>query len=259
MDPNRPCGSCDRCLAGQTHFCLTDGPRRAYGVQQNGGCAEWVVVPDDVVYLLPESLSLKEAVLIEPISCIVRGMDNMGEVHKNQRLLIQGAGIIGLLWLCIFHNDGFVNLSISDIAEGRRSVASSLELSPPVTVINASELQGVEEAYDVVVDCSGSAAAIENAFSLLRRGGKMSVFSCCPTDVKVSFSPFELYRKELTLVSSFVNPGTFSRAIEMVRRLAYAGYLDFDKLGIELFCLGDVEESLERLRKGVISKAVFKF
>ena len=256
IDPNRPCRSCDPCLAGRTHFCLTEGPRRAYGVQQNGGCAEFIVVPKDVVYLV-HRLPSKEAVLVEPVSCIIRGMDNLGEIDKNGRVLIQGAGIIGLLWLCILHHEGCRDLTISDVAEGRRKLAADLKLAPSVRVVDAADLEGIVEAFDVVVDCSGNSGAIENALELLRRGGKLSIFSCCPTDAKVTFSPFELYRKELTIVSSFINPLTFERAIDLVTRLNESGYLELDKLGVGLFCLADVHAALADLSRGKISKAVF--
>ena len=257
IDPNRPCGQCESCVQGQTHFCLVEGPRRAYGVQQHGGCAEWVVVPEDVVYPLDERLPLGKAVLIEPISCIIRGMDNLGVVAPDKRVLIQGAGIIGLLWLSILHHKGLRHLTISDIAEGRRKVATELSLSPPINVVDAASLIGMHEEYDVVVDCSGNVGAIENAFQLLKRGGKLSVFSCCPTDAKVIFSPYELYRKELMIVSSFINPRTFARSIEMVAEMIDSGYLDIIKLGIGLFGLEDLKLVLERLKKGEISKAVF--
>ena len=261
VDPNRPCKSCRHCLIGETHYCLTDGPRRAFGVWQNGGCAEYVVVPDDVVYPIGSTLSLKEAVLIEPLSCIVRGRDNLGEIKPKARVLIQGAGIIGLLWACILHYEG-CDVTLSDITEGRRKKALELTANlvniPKPEVVDARSLDCVVEMFDVVVDCSGSPNAIESAIDLLKRGGKLSIFSCCPTESKISISPFELYRKELTIVSSFINPGTFQRGVDLAESLKAAGYLNFDRLGIGLFTLDDVDDALKMLRNGEISKAVFE-
>ena len=129
---------------------------------------------------------------------------------------------------------------------------------PKPEVVDARSLDCVVEMFDVVVDCSGSPNAIESAIDLLKRGGKLSIFSCCLTESKISISPFELYRKELTIVSSFINPGTFQRGVDLAESLKAAGYLNFDRLGIGLFTLDDVDDALKMLRNGEISKAVFE-
>lgn len=70
-------------------------------------------------------MSLKEAGLSEPYSCILRGWRNLGEIKdKNVRVLVQGAGIIGSLFCTILHKNGFKNVTVGEINEGRRKLCT---------------------------------------------------------------------------------------------------------------------------------------
>ncbi|KRT85949.1 hypothetical protein AMK59_1767, partial [Oryctes borbonicus] len=110
--------------------------------------------------------------------------------------------------------------------------------------------------YDVVIDCSGYGPAIENALNLLNYGGKLCIFGVAPPPTKISISPYEIYQKELTIVSVKINPFTFPKALGLLEALGER-CLNYDSLGIKTFRLEEFEQALESLKKGTIAKAMF--
>jgi len=129
VDPNRPCHTCQFCVRGQVHFCQDGGCRDATGIFRDGGLAEMCCVPVEQVFLLPESVSLKSGALCEPLSCILHGWERLmakSPVQPDSRILITGAGIIGNLWVTMFHFHGFRDVTVSEPAVGRRKITEKL-------------------------------------------------------------------------------------------------------------------------------------
>jgi len=79
------------------------------------------------VHLIPDEIELHEAVLNEPLSCLIHGWDKLNPVNIGSRILVMGAGIIGLLWASLFHLHGFrKTVTISEPGQKRREFASNL-------------------------------------------------------------------------------------------------------------------------------------
>ena len=260
IDPNQMCGACRFCKHGQPNYCPV-GLNVAIGICKNGGWADYCEVPAVHLNKLPDSMPLDKAALCEPFSCIVRGWENLGIVPDDAQVLVLGAGIIGLLWASLFHHHGYRDVTITELAEGRRKVAKSLGLG--YDVLHPADLnkkfENVDtgiEGYDVIVDCTGAPKAIESAFPLLRCGGKMCLFGCCPKISQITINPADIMLKELTIVGSQVNPFTFTKAVSLVNSMADK-YLDFDRLGIKLFSLEEYKNAIETLKRGEIAKAMF--
>jgi D-arabinitol dehydrogenase (NADP+) len=84
------------------------------------------------VHRLPDDLEMEQAALSEPLSCLAHGWDRIGPVHVGQRVLVIGAGIIGLLWTCLLHLRGFrKTVVVSETLEGRRQMARKLGKDGP--------------------------------------------------------------------------------------------------------------------------------
>lgn len=268
VDPYKGCFKCRHCANGNPHFCQFDGPRGALGFFQDGGWAEYCVAPAQRVHLISPSLGLglDLASLVETLSTIQHGIDRIGPMPHDANVLIIGAGIIGILYACIFHRHGVRNVIVSEVFEERRKRIKVLELgyqalAPEETrqlLAKACEEDLEGNGMDYVVDCSGYAPAVEEAFAYLRSGGKMCLFGMAPPTASIKVQPFKIVRKELTILGAFTNPFTYPRAIGLTAALGER-YLHFDKLAIETFQLEDFQKALEALASGRISKAVFKF
>ena len=91
IDPNNYCGECYYCQKGQVHFCQNIHP---IGIRHNGGWAEYCVVPESQVYILPKNTDAAWGALAEPLSCIVHGWDRIQPLNKENSVLLLGEGII---------------------------------------------------------------------------------------------------------------------------------------------------------------------
>jgi len=264
VNPNNNCNVCSYCIQGQPHFCKTGGLRSTVGIWRNGGWSQFCRVPSCLVHKLPDSLSFDKAALVEPYSCICRGFDQLGEINPESKILVCGAGIIGLLWSSLLHFKGFRNIVVSEISEKRRNMAGSLNLGLKIALpdyLVGQEREAVRNGdddwgFDVIIDCTGVPKAIEQAFTWLRRGGRFVIFGCCPKDSKIQLNPFDIFNKELKIIGSLINPFTFPTAIKLVEDMSDS-YLDFEKLGIKLFALQDYSSALKALKEGLVSKAMF--
>ncbi|KAF4523333.1 hypothetical protein B566_EDAN013530 [Ephemera danica] len=252
VDPNISCGVCDSCRNAACHYCKSND---AIGVFQDGGWAQFCVVPQNLVYRLPDSMPLEHGALCEPMSCVAHGWNKLAGVPHSSRVLILGAGIIGNLWACMFHMHGHRgNVTISEPQAARRHLVLALDLGYEVTT--PDELARRDPQFDLVVDCSGSAAAMQKAFTWLNMGGRLMVFGVANPKATIAISPYDVMKKELSIIGALVNPHTFIEAVALVEMMGQR-YLDYKRLGVKTFPLEAHEEAMNELEAGSIAKAVF--
>ncbi|KAI4454960.1 sorbitol dehydrogenase [Holotrichia oblita] len=258
VDPNSGCQVCDFCHSGEPHFCATALSTVITGLFKDGGWAEYCLVPQSQVMKIPSNITLEQAALCEPLSCLAHGWDKISPIPVGKNILITGAGIIGNLWVICLHLQGHRRVTISEPNPHRRSQLAKLNTGyDAITPDQLKERQEKGILYDLIIDCSGFGPAIENALSLLNYGGKLCIFGVAPPHVKINISPYEIYLKELTIVSIKINPFTFPKALGLLEALGER-YLNYDNLGIKTFELSEYEEALDCLKKGTIAKAMFK-
>jgi 2-desacetyl-2-hydroxyethyl bacteriochlorophyllide A dehydrogenase len=253
VNPNNGCNNCDWCHRGTYHYCETGGLRSTIGIFRNGGWATHAIVPDSQVYLIPDGVDLQHAVLAEPLSCIAHGWNKIGPVHVGEKVLVLGAGIIGLLWTAMMHLHGLrKTVTVSEPQEKRRAAVERMDLDYDVKTPNQ-----VKDNFDLAVDCSGSGPAMQSAVSLLRHGGRMCIFGAANPNATFTLHPFDFFMKELKVLGVNINPFMFPKALELLHAMGDR-YLDYSKLGIRVFKLTEFKDALQALRNGEISKAVFK-
>ncbi|KAG5880769.1 hypothetical protein JTB14_012649 [Gonioctena quinquepunctata] len=260
VDPNAGCRCCHFCHSGRPHFCQIGAVSNTVGVYQNGGWADYVLVPVNQVHKLNDNITLEQAGLVEPISCLAHGWDIISPVTVGMRILITGAGIIGNLWVCNLHLQGHRNVTVSEPNIFRLNQLKKLDTG--YKLITPDELKNRQESdphylFDLIIDCSGYAPAIENDISLLDKGGKLCIFGVAPPHAEIKVKPFEIFMKELKIFGVLVNPFTFPKSMGLIEAMG-ARYLNYENLGIKTFALKEYNDALELLEKGTIAKAVFK-
>ncbi|XP_059489363.1 D-altritol 5-dehydrogenase-like isoform X2 [Neocloeon triangulifer] len=253
VDPNSGCGHCASCWNASYHRCENV---RTIGILTDGGWAEFCLARKGQVYKLPDSVTLKQGALCEPMSCIAHGWSRLGAVPHNSKILILGAGIIGNLWACLFHLNGHRgNVTISEPQETRRKLVEKLELG--YTLTSPTDLAATNPEFDLVVDCSGFAPAMQQAFQWIKMGGKMMIFGVANPTAVMEVSPYDIMKKELTILGALTNPFTFPEAIAILEMMG-PRYLDYDRLGVKSFPLSGYEEAMRNLEKATVAKAVFE-
>ncbi|XP_023024099.1 D-altritol 5-dehydrogenase [Leptinotarsa decemlineata] len=261
VNPNSSCMCCHFCWSGKPQLCPTGGIRNTIGIFRNGGWANYALVPVDQVLKLKDNITLEQAALTEPLSCLAHGWNIISPVTVGMKILVTGAGIIGNLWLCVLHLQGHRNVTVSEPNLARLELIKKLNTG--FTLLTPDQLKKNQAAdpnylFDLVIDCSGYAPAIEHAVTLLERGGKLCCFGVAPPHAEIKIKPFDIFMKELKIVGVLTNCFTCPNSLGLIEAMGDR-YLNFKNLGIGTFRLDQYQTALDLLKKGAIAKAVFKF
>ncbi len=241
VEPNLFCGYCEPCRTGHENLCLN---YHAIGVTTGGAIAQYVSVPWKKVYQLPDSMSLREGSLIEPISCAVHGMHRL-QPKSGDTVLIVGAGTMGLLLLQLVVRGGASRVAMVDVNTKRLASASALGARRTYTDIKHA-LKDEPTGFDCVVDATGVASVVENAFMAVKRGGKLMVFGVASPEARISLSPFRIYNEEITVLGSMAVLFSFQPAIDLVT----GGIIDTEAMLTTALPLEDFPRALELVRRG---------
>jgi L-iditol 2-dehydrogenase len=224
-----PCGECFYCRHNQENLCEDL-------LFNNGAYAEYIRIPERIVrknmYEVPDHVSYEDAALVEPLACVLRGLEE-SNVRPGDTVAVIGLGPIGMM---------FVRLakSVCDarvIAIGRRpqQLLRASRMGAEETVLNCEgadvvgpvhEMTGGRGA-DVVIEAVGLPEVWQLAIKLLRRGGVVNFFGGCPDGTLLSLDTNLLHYSELTCKASFHHtPALIRKALELVSR-GYVGAKDF--------------------------------
>jgi len=247
VDPSLYCGHCYYCKRARGNQCENWG---AIGVTVSGGAAEFVAAPMANLFALPAGLSARDAALIEPLSCAVRGFDVLSR-NLADHYLIYGSGTMGLMMLELAKRAGAASVSMVDLNPERLETAKLLGCSAAVT--SADELDA-PRGWDIVIDCTGAAPAIRDGLARVGRGGTFLQFGVASYDARVEIEPYEIYRREITITGSMAVLHSFDRAGVLLA----AGVLDPEIFVSDRFPLDSYGAALSQFRAGVGRKILIE-
>lgn len=214
-DPNDWCGECYFCRNGKAHFCTR---MKGYGTTFPGGFAEYLCVPEKQVYRLPAGLDLKSASQCETVSCCVNGID-LCRITAGSNVLILGAGPIGLIMLQLALACGAGKIIVSEIMPEKRALAKKLGAHLAIDPM-AEDLKSVLncefENTDCIIEAAGSPVTQLQAIDLAGKACTVMLFGLVSPETELPLKTFEVFNRELTITSSFINPYTFTRAIRLL-------------------------------------------
>jgi L-iditol 2-dehydrogenase len=253
------CGACRFCRAGQVNLCDN---RRVVGVspgewRQHGAFAEYVAVPQNIVFRLPDGLSFEHAAMIEPVSVAVHAA-NRTPIRLGDRAVVVGCGMIGLLTIQAAKAAGCGTVFAVDVDETRLARASRLGADVtiparddvPAQVIAATEGRGADVAFEAV----GAAEPIQAAIASLRKGGTLTLIGNVTPRVDVDLQA--IVTRELTLGGSCASSGEYPVCLDLLAR----GRIRVDELITAVAPLEDGPAWFERLysREPGLMKIILK-
>ena len=214
-----PCNECFFCRRNQPNLCEDL-------LFINGAYAEFIRLPERIVrsntYAIPPGLAYKDAALVEPLACALRGLDET-DLQPGDTIAIMGLGPIGLM---------FVRLAKSVFGARVIAMARRIEQADRAIMLGADEafIAGADPAAvsellartngrgaDVVVEAVGRPEAWELATQLVRKGGVINFFGGCPTGTKVALDTHLLHYSEITCKASFHHtPQHIRRALDII-------------------------------------------
>ena len=240
VDPSLFDGTCRQCRLGRFNLCEN---WNAIGVgSANGACAEFVAVPSVNAFRLPTDMPRNWGSLVEPLSCAVHGLDQVG-ITAASNYLIYGAGTMGLLLGQLVKDSGANSLDMIDTNSNRHALAK--RLGADRVAVSAAELDR-PEGWDVVIDATGAVPAIEDGIRRVARGGTFLMFGVAKADAIATISPFRIYNDEIRIIGSMAVLHSFERALALLVK----GVIDCEALITNRFKLDDYSSAIDTFLSG---------
>ncbi|MCK4550239.1 MAG: alcohol dehydrogenase catalytic domain-containing protein, partial [Candidatus Krumholzibacteria bacterium] len=245
-----PCEECRYCLKGQYSLC--DMLRTTNF--DPGGFAEFIRVPEINVekgtFLIPDGLSFDAAAFIEPLACVVRGMNSAG-FREGDDVLVLGSGISGLLFIKLLRAKGAGRIVATDIDPARLDAARRMGADEALDAAEATPDRLVKlndgRLFDLAVTCAGVEPVVLQALRSVDRGGTVLLFAPLAPGVEITMPFFDLWRDQITIVSTYAGPPADSR--EAMELLA-SGKIDIDDMITHRLPLDQTAEGFRLVAEG---------
>ncbi len=219
-----PCQECFYCRRGSENLCEDL-------LFNNGAYAEYIRIPARIVERntleIPEGVSYQDAALVEPLACVLKGVEETG-IGEGQTVSVIGLGPIGLMFVRLAKSTGARVIALGRrkmqldraAALGADELISTTEFRDPVGVVrNLTEGRGA----DVAIEAVGKPHTWEMCVHMVRRGGIVNFFGGCPSDSRVSLDTSLLHYSEISCKASFHHtPALIRRSLELIRRKVIA-------------------------------------
>jgi L-iditol 2-dehydrogenase len=238
LEPGVPCRSCGECLAGRYNLC----PDVQFFATPpyDGTFQEYVVVPAAFAHPIPDTISDDAGALLEPLSVGIWAC-RRGQVTAGSRVLVTGAGPIGLVCAQAARAFGATQVWVSDINPHRLALAERLGAEPVDVAARPIGEHGLEP--EVLLECSGNPRATRDAILTVARAGRIVLIGMGGDELTIPL-PY-VQDRELVLMGAFRYANTWPVAIALVA----SGRVDLDSLVTDHFGLDEVEQALRAARR----------
>ncbi len=216
VTPLLTCGDCDNCRAGFPNQCQN---RSGLGVNLNGAYAEFINVPEKMVFRLPAEMSWEQGALVEPLAVGMHAV-NLAPMALMDTVVIIGAGTIGLVTILAAKMRGAGKIIVTDVSEHRLDFAKRLGAD---VVINPAKQDAVEavkaethgKGSPVVIEAVGITATTKQSLLMARNGG--NVVWIGNSDPEITINMQQIVTRELTVRGAYGFNDEFGLSIEAIR------------------------------------------
>lgn len=222
FDSTLYCGRCSYCRRGQINLC---DHRRVLGVscedyRQHGAFAEYVAVPQHILYRLPDALSFDKAAMVEPVSIAFHAV-NRTPLALNDSVVVFGAGMIGLLVIQALRLAGCGTIIAVDLEDSKLDLAKQLGADHGLNaadetlvaqILDRTGGQGADRAFE----CVGIEATIGAAFQTVRKGGCITLVGNLAPNI--NFPLQAAVTREITLYGVCASCGEYPACLDMIAR-----------------------------------------
>jgi len=242
INPNYHCDLCSFCRRGDIEFCEN---RRLFKTKSNGGFSEYVSITEKLVYKVPLTLSQKEAIFIEPLSCCLHGVESL-KIETGANIAILGSGTMGLLTLQLCRLKGAKKIIVSEPVKMRREMArklgADLVVDPSKEDLFRKVNQCVPSGIDIIIECAGAKETIEIALELAKKKGKILLLAIWPKKEEVILKPSLIVDKEISIHGVVFGSFYMEKAIELLDKKM----LQVKPLLTHRYSLDDLNEAMKK-------------
>ena len=217
LDNMTACGHCAQCRRARPQFCATF---RALGVTDPGGFADFVVATAGKCHPAGD-LDPEVAVFAEPVACVVHGLDVLA-MRPGSDVLVAGTGPTGLILAQLLRAAGASRVTVAGRSPFKLELATAYGADEVVFMAAGGDPGDAAAAlapdgFDIVIDATGSVEVLQACTRLLGIGGTLFVYGMTPETASLPISPYDVFRRELTIKGSFSQAFSFDRAMALLR------------------------------------------
>jgi L-iditol 2-dehydrogenase len=234
LEPGVPCRHCEQCLAGRYNLC----PDVVFFATPpiDGAISTLVTLDAAFAFAAPEGMDAEQAAMAEPVSVGVWACRKAG-VTAGDRVLVTGAGPIGLLAGQVARAFGASQVTVTDVSDFRLGVADDLGLEA-----HRAD-QPLTGEYDVLLECSGAPVAVKTGLAALARAGRAVLVGMGPDEVGINIPLVQ--SRELSITGTFRYARTYPLALQLIS----SGAIDVARIITHRFSLDETEAALTAGRR----------
>ncbi|MCX7920111.1 MAG: zinc-dependent alcohol dehydrogenase family protein [bacterium] len=241
VDPLSPCGYCPNCQDGSYNHCSNI---IINGYHITGGFAQYSKINRKQAYPISKELGVKAGIIAEPLACVLHGYDLL-HLRAGSNILLLGAGPIGLLWTQLLNHSPVKQIVQVELIESRGQFAkkygADIVFNPSDKKIWHEIKQEFPQGFEYVVDVTGNPEAVAEGLKLVKRCGTLMIFGVCPEEARVTFSPYEMFANEITILGAKMPPYTMSRAIALLE----SGKIDYNGIVSHIMPLNELAHAFD--------------
>lgn len=241
VEPGVPCRTCNYCLEGKYNIC-PDVDFMATQPNYRGALTNYLSHPARFTYKLPDTMSLVEGALVEPAAVGMHAA-SLAKVKPGQKIVILGAGCIGLMTLQACKTMGATEIVVVDVIEKRLDMAKKLGA---MEVIDASAQNSVDgcrsilgaAGADIVFETAGSQVTAKQAVLMVARGGKIMIVGTIPGETPIDFLKIN---REVSIQTVFRYRNCYPQTIQAIA----SGQFDVASMVTNTYEYKDVQIAFE--------------
>jgi 2-desacetyl-2-hydroxyethyl bacteriochlorophyllide A dehydrogenase len=242
VNPFFTCNSCPECLMDRSNNCEN---KTTIGLKGPGGYSQYIMVPETSALKADKDFDVNRLTLTEPLADIIYAKEKL-DINSNMKVLIVGVGSIGLMFLQLMKGHMFKKLAVSDFNNNKLAKAKKLGAD---VIYNPSENQVIDDKFDIVIDCTGSAKSVKQDINYLSFGGQLLNFGVCASDATIEINPFDLYKLDAKFISSFaLNKSSMQKALAVLSSSSFNSDIVIDSLRP----ISQLEDSLKDIHAGKV-------
>lgn len=255
------CGRCYFCRRGEENLCvnINGGKSRQSEIPGSGGLGQYVVVPVQKVWDIPQDLPVEKAVFAEPLACVLNSIEK-GKIEPGDDVVVIGGGIMGMLHIMCAKLSG-ARVTLSEPDPERRKLAEELGCDFTVNPVETDPVAFIKEktkglGAEAVFNTTPISAVAAQAISMAAPMGRIVMYSSQHPDKPVEVSPNWLHKTEVVITGA-VSPSirSFDRSVNLISK----GLIDTGKLVSGVFDYHDGTEAFEAAIRPDTFRIVVKF
>lgn len=252
VNPTLSCGYCEYCAQGKNNLCDKGRSIGGAGVEIiDGGFEEYTVVPQTNLGKLARDVTFEEGALTEPLGCAIRGIQQ-SRLSIGEKVLIVGAGPMGLLLLQLVKQYGASYVIVSEIIKERGKIAKKLGADIIISPKDCDVPQEVKKmtngGVELAIEAVGRKKAAQDAYNSLRKGGRLLIFGVPPKDEKMEFELFPIYFYEHEIIGSYaITNDSFRKSLRMLNDHR----IDIKSIITHILALEDLPKALKMQEDGI--------